>query len=406
MNAYQNKLTLSPARERVIICIILGIFPLLGMAVDLIAPSLPAISQHLHISETVSKNLIAIYLLGYALGNFFTGFLSDALGRRKLAIPGFIVFIAASLLPAVFPGEITLLTGRFLQGLSLGSTILLRAILSDILPAEKLLRIATLMAATWGIGPIIGPVIGAYLQYYIGWQACFYFFALYGLVCLIALITLIPETHHQRQPLNIPQIKSNFRMIIAHPLFIGMTVLMGISYSSLIVFHTLAPFLVQVTMGHSPIYFGHLALWMGVVFLLGTMICRALVKQFEPEKILSFAIPFFLIATIGGLIFAYAEPQSIWGVIISSFCMFLACGIIYPSGMGRGLALFRHLAGSSAAVMNLVNVLITSFVALMMSFITAGSALTLTGIYLILMILSGSVFWLFIGGKSGYLMKP
>jgi fucose permease len=70
MNAYQNKLTLSPARERVIICIILGIFPLLGMAVDLIAPSLPAISQHLHISETVSKNLIAIYLLGYALGHW------------------------------------------------------------------------------------------------------------------------------------------------------------------------------------------------------------------------------------------------------------------------------------------------------------------------------------------------
>jgi DHA1 family bicyclomycin/chloramphenicol resistance-like MFS transporter len=396
MTHEENKLKLSPARERLIVCIVMTVFPLLGMAVDLIAPSLPAISHDLHISDTISKNLIAIYLLGYALGNFFTGFLSDAWGRKKLSLLGFIIFIIASLLPALFPGEITLLIGRFLQGLSLGSAILMRAVLSDILPPEKLVRIATLIATMWGIGPIIGPVIGGYLQYYIGWQACFYFFALYGLMCLILLITIIPETHYKRQALNIQQIKTNLVTIISHPLFLGMTILMGIAYSSLIVFNTLGPFLIQVQLGHSPVYFGHVALWMGLVFLFGTISCRYLVKQYSPESVLLYTIPIFIIISVAWLISAYLAPENIWVLIIPSLLMFFGTGIIYPSGMGRGLALFRHLAGSSSAMMNLVNVLITSCTALIMSFITAGSVLPLAWIYLGLMILSGLVFLLLI----------
>src|SRR4051812_7898014 len=233
MASTENQLILSPARERLIVCIAMGVFPLLGMAIDLIAPSLPAISHDLHTSATISKNLIAIYLLGYALGNLVIGFLSDALGRRKLAIIGFVIFIAASLLPALFPSVTMLLISRFLQGISLGAAILMRIILVDILTPQKLVRIAALIAMMWGIGPIIGPVIGGYLQYYIGWQACFYFFALYGLMILIALIMIIPETHTHRQELNIQQIKNNFITIVSHPLFMGMTLLAGITYSAL-----------------------------------------------------------------------------------------------------------------------------------------------------------------------------
>jgi MFS family permease len=93
----KNKLDLSPSREKWVIYIIMAMYPLVGMEVDLIAPSLPAMSHQLHIASATSQNLIAIYLLGYALGNFFIGFLSDALGRRKIIIGGFTVFVFASL---------------------------------------------------------------------------------------------------------------------------------------------------------------------------------------------------------------------------------------------------------------------------------------------------------------------
>lgn len=391
----ENKLHLSVYREKLIITIIMCIFPLVGMAVDLIAPSLPAISHGLHISNTVTKDLIAIYLLGYALGNFFVGFLADALGRRKLGILGFLIFTIASLLPVIFPNIAVLLSARLLQGLALGGvTVVGRTILSDILPPEKLIRIATLIATMWGIGPIIGPVIGGYLQYYINWQAGFCFFALYGFIGLLGMITIIPETHFNRQILNFNQIKINLITIVTHKLFMGIVILMGIAYSSIIVFNTLGPFLIQTQLGHTSVYFGHIALCMGLVFLLGTMTCRHLVKRYQPEEILLTTIPIFLLLSIIWVILAYVAGKNMSVVIVPSLFMFFGAGIIYPSCMGRGLALFRHLAGSGTAVMNLINVLITSLTALIMSFITAGSVLPMASIYLGLMLLSGLIYWL------------
>src|SRR3989338_2965812 len=99
----------SAKRVRLIVWVLLSFFPLVGMGVDLLAPSLPAISSSLHISSVISKNLIAIYLLAYAIGNFCSGVSSDTLGRKLLLISGFLIFVIASILPIVFANAIMLL---------------------------------------------------------------------------------------------------------------------------------------------------------------------------------------------------------------------------------------------------------------------------------------------------------
>ena len=88
----------------------------------------------------------------------------------------------ASLAPVVFPSIQVLLIARFLQGVTIGAAaVITRAVYSDILPPEKLIRLGPLLATMWGIGPIIGPMIGGYLQFYFGWQAGFCFFAVISL---------------------------------------------------------------------------------------------------------------------------------------------------------------------------------------------------------------------------------
>jgi len=392
MNDQHKQLNLSPAHEKLIIAVIMCIVPILGMAIDLISPSLPAISTSLQISNAASKNLVSIYLFGFGLGNFGLGLLSDSFGRKNLSIIGFIIFILASLLPAIFPSVIMLFLGRFLQGLSLGAVAVVRSVLSDILPKDKIVKIATLIATMWGLGPVIGPIIGGYLQYYIGWQAGFYFFAIYGVLILIAIIAIIPETHFHRQPLKILQIKTNILTILSHAQFLGVVLLMGVTYSTLIIFHTLGPFLIQKELHYSAIYFGHAALWMGSVFLVGTMICRQLVKRYSPEHILYYALPSFLFVGMGWLLLSYIFPLNISVIVIPCMLMFFGCGIIYPVSMGRAMSLFQHLAGSSLALMNLINVLITSACAFFMSFINATSIIPLSWLYLILMLLSCAIY--------------
>jgi MFS transporter, DHA1 family, multidrug resistance protein len=370
---------------------------LVGMGIDLIAPSLPAISHELQASDNFSKNLITLYLLGYMFGNFIIGFLSDALGRRKMMLLGFLIFIAASITCALYGKPLILLSARFIQGFTIAAfAVSSRAVLSDILPKERLIRTATLIATMWGIGPIIGPILGGYLQFYFNWQMCFYFFAFMGLLGLLAMIFIIPETHFHRQPLKFQLLKNNFITIITHRNFLGIVTLMGIAYSLLIVFNTLGPFLIQNSLGYSPVFFGQLALLMGLAFLSGTFLCRRLLQQLYPKDILFYSISFFTLVAAISVIAAFIYANNIWAIILPSLLMFLGCGIIYPAAMGKGLSLFRHLAGSGSAVMNLISISITSFTAFIMSFILADNALTIAYIYFGLMVLGGMIYYFLI----------
>ncbi|HVV68410.1 MAG TPA: multidrug effflux MFS transporter [Gammaproteobacteria bacterium] len=394
---FQNTKSLSTQRINLILWTILLLYPLLGMGIDLIAPSLPAISHDLGISNAISKNLIALYLIGYAAGNFLIGFLSDALGRRKLLMVSLFVFTLTSLLPIFLPTTMTLLISRLLQGFSLaGFGVIARASVADLLTADKLKQVAVLTATMWGIGPIVGPFIGGYLQYYFGWQACFYFFSLYSFLGLAACIFIVPETHHNRQPFNLQQIKLNFITITSHPLFMGMVIIMGTNYSLLIVFNALGPFLIQNSLGFSPLYFGHIALYMGLAFLIGTYVCRRLIKVFQPEKIIFSGIGIFLLVAAMGVILAYVAGKNMTVVVIPSLLLYFACGILYPASMARGLAIFQHLAGSSAAVMNLLNLLITSLTAFAMSLINPTTALPMACIYLVLLLFCALAYWLLV----------
>lgn len=372
----------SPQRIQLIIFVLLILYPLIGMGVDLITPALPAMSRDLNVSHVFIKNLITIYLFGYAVGNFTTGFLSDALGRKKILVSCFFIFVLVSLVPTLFLHANILLVARFFQGFSLGAfAVVGRAIFSDVLNTQQMLRAAAMMATMWGIGPVIGPVIGGYFQYYFNWQACFYFFAAFGLIAFVTVLFVVPETHFDRHPLNFKVIKNNFKTIVTHRHFMGFVTLMGLMYSLLIVFNTLGPFLIQTELGHTSIYFGRAALVMGVCFLIGTTTCRRFVKTFLPENILSIALPIVFIFSLMGLVLSYLFPLNIYVILGSSMAMFVGCGVIYPAAMGKGITLFRQMAGSGSAMMNLINILITTCTALVMSGIYASSAIPLAWIY-------------------------
>jgi len=386
---------------RLIVVVILCFYPLVGMGIDLITPSLPTISHALHSSTHFAKNLITLYLLGYAFGNLIIGFLSDTLGRRHLMCAGFFIFILASLLPTFFEKPSVLLFSRLLQGFTIAAFgVIGRAVLSDVLPKEKLIQYATLISTMWGIGPIIGPLIGGYLQFYFNWQACFYFFAFMGFLGFLASLFIIPETHFIRQTFQLQQIKQNLITIISHRLFLGSVLLMGIAYSLLIAFNTLGPFLIQTSFGYSPVFFAHVALVLGIFYLCSSFLCRYYLKRFSAEDILGCAIRFFLLIAVVSYGLSLLDPNNIWALIVPSLLMFVACGTIYPVCMGKGLSLFRHLAGSGSAIMSFVNVLITSFTALLMSFLHTSNAVSVNLIYLGLMLAASLVYFFLLNRPS------
>lgn len=390
-------LVLSEKHTQFIVWTLLCLMPIIGMVVDLIAPSLPAIAVSLHVSNKVAKNVISVYLLGYALGNFFTGFLTDALGRQKLIRLGLLGFVIASLLPVFFPHITILLLARFLQGITIGSVaVLSRAIFSDVLPPEKLIRLGTLVGTMWGLGPIIGPVIGGYLQFYFDWRAGFCFLGLIAFLGLVVTWRVIPETHFKRHALNVKTITQNLFEIIMNRFFMAIVILMGLVYSLIISFNTLGPFLIQTQFHYSPVYFGHFALSVGLVFLLATFVCRFLLKTNKFEQLLFVGINFFFFVTVLLLIASYFFNRSIVLVALASAFMFFACGFLFPMSIGKGASLFRHIAGTANAIMFLINILITSLVSFLISFVNVQSVVSLLWIYFLLIFMSTLVYWVWL----------
>ncbi len=387
-------ITLSEKRTTLIIWTLLGLMPIVGMCVDLIAPSLPAISHNLNISTGITKDIISIYLLGYGLGDFFTGLLTDSLGRQKLLRLSLFGFFISSLLPLFAPKIEVLLVARFLQGFTIGSVaVVARAILSDILPTEKLVRMGTLIGAMWGFGPIIGPAIGGYLQFYFGWEATFVFFAIIVAIAFIIAFFVIPETHSNPTAFKLRVVRNNIREILSHQLFVAMAILMGLAYSLIIVFQTSGPFLIQTIMGYTPVFFGNLALVLGVMFLTATFICRSLLKKYETNNLL-FAITnsLFAISIIALIISCFFDNNVILIAIISGI-MFFGCGFTFPMSMGKGMSLFRHTAGTASAIMYLINILISSSSSFIISFINIHNTIQLFLIYFVILSLIFITYW-------------
>ncbi len=382
--------------KTIIVWVLLGLNPIIGMAVDLIAPALPAITKDLNISENLAQNIISAYIFGYAVGAFSNGLLADAWGRRLLLRINLISFVIVSIIPIFIPHISILLVSRLLQGITLGaSSVLARTIITDILTPNELVKIGATLGIMWGIGPVVGPVIGSYLATYWGWKSCFSFFAIAILIELILVILIVPETQIHKHALKLDTIQKNLKQIVSHKLFMGLVILMGLAYSLAATFHTMAPFLIQNILHHSTIFFGHIALLLGIVFLISSMVGRYLIQNFAIEKLFSVIISTsFIIITVGlGLSFIY--PLNLNLIIVISAIMFSIFAVIYPLAMGQGMSLFKEIAGTASAVM-FINVLISSFISFSISFIRFNSIVRIVSVFFILILFSVLIYWAFI----------
>ncbi|WP_256868884.1 MFS transporter [Francisella sp. Scap27] len=384
-NSYQHQIRM---------LILFSFVPLTGMSIDLFAPSLPGISASLNITPAVAKMVISIYLIGYALGNFVVGILTDALGRRTLLRLSCVLFVIISILPAIFPDEIILLSARLTQGFLIGAIgVINRGIFSDILPTEKLIKLGPTMGFLWGLGPIIGPIIGGFLQEYYGWTSGFYFFSIGVAILTIFVFVYIPETIAVKSKLSFSKIKKDFKEVLTNKLFITLSIGMGLGYSLIISFNTLGPFLIQNIMGYSAAYFGKLAIFLGLAFLPAPIISRKMLNYFSIGKIFLVVIHNFLLFMLIFFMLSFFLKASISLLIIATMIVYFACGSIFPISMGKGISMFKHISGTAAAVMYLINMSIAGFVAFIQSYLHANTITDMISIYLVLILMIVGLYW-------------
>ncbi len=333
--------------------LLLFIIPfLMGCGIDLYTPSLLTISDYFNVPDNLVQMTIGVYMLGYGIGQAILGISSDLFGRKKIIVSSAILYTVISFLTAVYsPTIFYLIAYRFMQGIAIaGMAAVSRAIAVDCYSGVALSKALTLISTSFGLGPIIAPLIGAYLQHYFNWQADFYFFGIFGLFVSLLAFFKLPETIANCHELHAGKILTNTFRISLNKIFLAHTLLGSLAYAFLVIFNVVAPFLVQSELHYSVIDYGKIILVLGFAYFSGTISNRFLLSHSSPMQNTGYGLIGMLLFSVILLILSWSLPMNINTLIIPTWVIFFLSGLVFPNSMTKSLSLFPRSAGAASAL--------------------------------------------------------
>ena len=343
--------------------IIFSIPFLMGIGIDLYVPSLPRITSYFHSNSHQVQMTIALYMLGYGIGQFILGIASDSFGRRKILLLSGMLFTLMSI-AAVFSANITLLNiCRFFQGIGIaGLAVVARAIMVDIFTKKHLANALIYFGLSWSLGPILGPFIGGYLQHYFDWQASFYLFAIFGFALTLYAYLTLPETHTQRQKFSIILLKNNFQTLLSSKVFLFTSIIGGIGYSIPVIFNTVGPYLVENLLNYSAIMYGKIALTLGIAYCVGSLTNRYLTRKLMTTTILLIGLVATFLFSLALLLLSYIFNTHLLIIVIPTAIIIFFCGFIVPSTLTKSMSLYPKIAGTSSSLFGFISSTVISLI--------------------------------------------
>ncbi|HET6154262.1 MAG TPA: MFS transporter [Marmoricola sp.] len=160
----------------------------------MIIPLVPLLPSLLHTSSSNASWAVTATLLTGAVTMPISGRLGDMIGKRLILVISLAMLVVGSLLCAVTSSVIPVVTGRALQGLSMGAIALGISIMRDELPADMVGPAVARMSATLGVGGAIGLPVSAIIVEKTDWHVLFWIAAGLGALCMAAVLLTIPES--------------------------------------------------------------------------------------------------------------------------------------------------------------------------------------------------------------------
>jgi DHA1 family bicyclomycin/chloramphenicol resistance-like MFS transporter len=173
--------------------VVLALLTALGpLSTDMYLPSLPAIRADLGATTAGTQLTLSAFLLGFAVGQFVYGPVSDRVGRRPVLLFGLALFTLASLICTLAPSIETLVAARFVQAIGASGPIVLgRAIVRDLYEGARAGRELSRMSTIMGVVPAAAPIFGGLLYQAFGWRSNFAACIAFGVALAAVIVTRI-----------------------------------------------------------------------------------------------------------------------------------------------------------------------------------------------------------------------
>lgn len=367
------------AAPSLLLMIVLVAFPQISETIY--TPSLPDIAVALGATNSSVQLTLSIYFIGFALGVFSWGWLSDFIGRRSSMLAGLLVYVMGSLMCFYSESIHLLLVSRFIQafGAATGS-IITQTILRESVSGNKRHVMFAQISAVIAFTPAVGPLIGGWVDQAFGFRAVFFTLVMMSVLLFMYAFWKLPETTDvsmRKKVAILPIVKK----MLALPRVLVFGLLIGGINGILFSYYAEAPFIFIEHFQISPGVYGFLGIIVALASIVGAMISKRLLTLYAPEKIIHIGCLVMasgaLLLTIASSLDSLPDMIVIVCILITLFVLLMGAGIALPNCLSLALVQFQDVVGTAGAIFSLGYYLLVSLATWGMSALHNGSLLTM-----------------------------
>lgn len=325
-----------------------------GTTEFVIAGILPDVAQGLGVSIPFAGYLVSGYALGIAIGGPFLTMATRRVSRRTVLLALTIAFCLGQVACALAPGFATMLAFRVATAVAHGAYFGIAMVVAvGLVPQEFRGRAVSVILAGLTVSNIIGVPAGAAIGGLWGWRTTFWAMTIVGVLALIAIWVLIPQT--KSQPQQSGHLGKEVRVLGRQQVWTSLIMMLALMIGQMVPFTYITPLLREVT-GLNAMVIPWVLLLNGVGATLGVFIGGRLSDwKLMPSLIALLAIqavtlavlymvspyPVAMTVTIfvwGALNFAIGTPIQARILMWTADAPSLASSLI-PSGFNIGIAI-------------------------------------------------------------------
>lgn len=346
---------------REFVIVIASIMALNPLAMDMMLPALPDIASAFHITSANRPQMVlSVFLVGFGVGQFVMGPLSDRFGRRPVLLGGMAVYCIASLLAIAAPSFETLLLARALQGLCTSATrVIATSIVRDCYAGRRMASVMSLAMMMFIAVPVVAPAFGQAVLLLTQWRGIFIVLMLYGVVALIWSALRMPETLpvEKRRSLAVGEVLDAFRQTLTNRQTLGYALVAGGILGSLFafVFTSQQVFTEIYKLGYYfPLAFAGVAVGTAIAgFVNSRLVGRLGMRVISHAALLGFVV---IAATM--LVAAKMQMLPLPLFMVLSVSMMFAFGLMIANFTALAMEPQGHIAGTAASLYGSITTLL------------------------------------------------
>jgi len=362
-----------------------------SLSIDMYLPAFPSIQAYFNTGAGQVQRTLAVFSVGFAIGQLFFGPLSDRLGRKGPLVGGILLYLAGVLGVLVAPNIEVFTVARLIQALGgCAAALIGRAMVRDLFPEREAARVFSILMLIMGLAPILAPLIGGQLLLLFGWQGIFYLLLGFATISLVAVVLSLPESlpPSRRETRGLGRVFTVYGGLLTDRKFCAYSFSMAFASSGMFSYITGSPFVFIRLHGVPPQYYGLLFGSNALGLIACSQFNRYLLRRHSDTVILRHALVVTAVAGVCLGLAALLNLGGLPGLMVPLFVCISSLGFILPNATAAAMNRSGGHAGSAAALLGGIQFATASSASALVSAVENGTALPMAGTIMSVMLIA------------------